>query len=491
VVAASIPAILYLVYVFHFAVNVPYADDWLMVPLALSAVHGHVDMSALWRQFDDTRLFLPSLLFVVFALIDHLNEKAIVVFSAGLFVASYLLVILLLRTYLTKRVTFLPVLVIGIVWFSLADVQNALWSFQLAWYLATFWFVVMIYFLITLNRRRTIFLGLSMVAAVAASYSIDQGFIVWPIGLIVLLWNGLSERRTSHGVVAWLVAAVATVAIYLPGYKFVNAACPHTASCTTTYGLLHPGLVLRYLALLVGNVVPTSISADGLDLIVHELLGTLISAAAVFVVVQVIRERRAGVSPLPLVLIVFGVLFDLLIAVGRAGEGQAGALSIRYTMPNLILLVGIVVYACAHIPTYRRGEVRPEPHEWLSAVAALTLGVFLVFQCVTSTRFGLSNGSATHETYETDARVVVNLHSIPIGRQACDISFAVFPIISPTPKNLYLYTRLRNQMERAHLSVLEPSARVVYRVMGPPSTEEIQAAGDFANVRKRWATSCP
>ena len=32
--AAGIPSALYLVYVVHFAVNVPYADDWLMVPLA-------------------------------------------------------------------------------------------------------------------------------------------------------------------------------------------------------------------------------------------------------------------------------------------------------------------------------------------------------------------------------------------------------------------------------------------------------------------------
>jgi len=45
VVGAIIPAGLYLLFVFHYSVDVPYADDWTIIPLIHSALHGYVSMS--------------------------------------------------------------------------------------------------------------------------------------------------------------------------------------------------------------------------------------------------------------------------------------------------------------------------------------------------------------------------------------------------------------------------------------------------------------
>ena len=44
-------------------------------------------------------------------------------------------------------------------------------------------------------------------------------------------------------------------------------------------------------------------------------------------------------NPLPLLLIVFALLFDLIIAQGHLGEGLQSAGIDRFTMPNIILLV--------------------------------------------------------------------------------------------------------------------------------------------------------
>src|ERR1019366_3062285 len=111
---------------------------------------------------------------------------------------------------------------------------------------------------------------------------------------------------------------------------------------------------------LVGNVVPTSVqSLQARYLLAYELLGAAICGVAVFVVVQSIRERRRQASPLPLVLVAFGLLFDLMIALGHLGEGLLSAGIARFTMPNLILLVGIVVYAWGHVPSlqHTRGPI--------------------------------------------------------------------------------------------------------------------------------------
>ena len=149
----------------------------------------------------------PARLCAVRPRVDHYNIRHVLLFSAMLMVSSYGLLLLLLRRYLGGRLTSLSVFAVGIVWLSLADVHNSLWSFQVAWYLATFFFVVTIYVLLGPHRYRTIFFSLGIVAAVAASYSIVQGFAVWPAGLICILWNRPWVRRTYVEGAAWLAAA--------------------------------------------------------------------------------------------------------------------------------------------------------------------------------------------------------------------------------------------------------------------------------------------
>ena len=115
---------LYLAYVSHFAVNAPYLDDWNMVPVVDSAVHGHVRMGALWSEYVELRPFVRRLFFLAFGEFDHLNEKSIMLFGAVVLVASFVLLLLIFRPYTGRPLTILSVLSIGVLWFSLADVQT-------------------------------------------------------------------------------------------------------------------------------------------------------------------------------------------------------------------------------------------------------------------------------------------------------------------------------------------------------------------------------
>ena len=182
--------------------------------------------------------------------------------------------------------------VFGIVWFSLADVQNSLWNFQLAWYLATFFFVAMIYFLL-ISRRHWAFFALGILAAVAASCSIVQGYVAWPVGLICILWPSPWARRTFYELATWISAAVLTTTVYFHHFDTTSSSCfPRAPSCTASYGLLHPQLLVRYVVLLLGNVIPTSFALSGglgqsgstthAYLGAHEILGSILALVAVF-----------------------------------------------------------------------------------------------------------------------------------------------------------------------------------------------------------------
>ena len=475
VVAAAIPAMLYLLYVIHYSVDVPNADDWDMIGLVAGALHGHLTMSELWAQYVAGRPFVTRLVVLFFGTFDHLNEKSITLFSAGTFIASFFLLLFPFRAYLGRRLTFLPVVSLGVVWFSLADPENALWAIQLVAYLAVFFFAAMAYLLLVPRHHRNLFFALGIVAAVAASLSFLQGFVVWPVGLICLLWASPWGRRTYYEAAIWVSAAVITSAIYLHGYVSGNSSClvegGRLGACSPTYGLLHPVELVRYFLVLVGNVVPTSLSSlQPRHLLAYELLGAVICTVAGFVIFQSIRGRRLRANPLPLLLIVFALFFDLMIALGHLGEGLLSAGIDRFPLPNIILLVGIVVYAWAHAPDLRKIRQSINGRERLKLLGFVTLAVFLIVQCVETTRFGITNGSVVRAANVTTARVVVNLNRIPRARRACYFESTV---VGPTLPNLYAW---RSIAERNQLSVFQPATRRVYGAEGPPTITQCDRA---------------
>ena len=61
--AASLPAVLYLVYVARYAIDVPFEDDWNVIPLASNALHHSLAFHDRWAQYGSTRLFVPNLVF--------------------------------------------------------------------------------------------------------------------------------------------------------------------------------------------------------------------------------------------------------------------------------------------------------------------------------------------------------------------------------------------------------------------------------------------
>jgi hypothetical protein len=362
----------------------------------------------LWSQHNESRLLLGNLVDIVFGFADRLDARAVIFFSAAVLIASYVGLLLLVRRYHSARLTPIPVLVVGVVWFSLADVQNALWAFQLSWYLTTFFFVMMLGALLVPQSRRPLWLAGAVVLALAASLS-TEGLICWPVGAIAILWPGWSRRGRTE-IAIWSIATIVTLAAYLPGYRFQEGnICFVPGQCTTNFELHHPLTVLEFTFALIGNVIPGT--AKGYPPTIGDpfrfvALGAVLSAASLFILIQSWRHRSSSEGlPLPALLIVFALLFDLTIVVGRSGTGVAGAVnSNRYLMANLILVTGVVIYGLARIPTHRRLAASGSWRTYGTYLALFVLAVFLVVQVVAATGFGLTNGRSSSAD-----RIILNL----------------------------------------------------------------------------------
>ncbi len=478
--AASAAPILYLIFLEHFSINSLYDDDWSVAPLIRNALGGHFSLSQLWAQHFESRLVLGNAVGVLFGYLDRYDTRSVIFFSAAVFIASYGIVLTLFRRYLRTRLTPIPVLAVGVIWFSLADVQNPLWAFQVSWYLTVLFFVAMLWALQIPLGNRSWWFAVGGIAAVAASLSTVQGFLCWPVGVICILWSQSPDRRWRHEIAVWSAAAVLTLVLYLPGYQFGDTPCG--SGCSPGSGLHHPVTTLGFLLALIGGVVPGGIDAGG---VVHtvgsyrqsEVLGVVVLLTALFILGQSVRHRRLTEAfPLPLLLITFSLLFDLTIALGR-GAGGSLALGNRYVMPNLILLVGIVVYASAHIQRPGRSVADDGRRNIVAWIGLGVLGVFLIVQVIGATEFGLTNGRTTSKSRTDQARLAVNEDRLPANPPwRCEV-FAEFqfqPSWSPS--------RVRDAAA-AQLGEFQPSWYRRYRQLGLPTL--VSACRHFTKAEEK------
>jgi hypothetical protein len=421
IAAASVAPILYLLFVARYATNAFTSDDWTFIPIVHAALHGHLSLGQLWQQHTESRYFISNMINVLFGFVDGLDLRSLIFLSAAIFIASFAGLLLLVRQYLDKRLTPVPVLVVGAVWFSLADVQDSLWASHLWGFLVVFFFIMMLVVFFVPKGRRRLWFAVGVALAMAASVASIQGFLCWPLGVICILWNRPWTHRVRTELVVWVGFMAMTIALYLPGYNFSEGnTCLNHAQCSLSSAASHPGTVLTFFVTLIGNLIPAKIgdlvpgnspgivSASPLN-IRFELLGAILLGVACFILVRSWRDRGSRDRlPLPLLLIVFSLLTDAQITLGRSGLGSSDALSNRYILVNLVLLTGIAVYAWARIPERRPPATNGRWRVNVTSLSLFAFAIFLAVQVTVATGFGLTNGRAFSKYQSGVAQIFVN-----------------------------------------------------------------------------------
>ncbi len=107
--AILVPA-LYLLFVYRYAVDSLFGDDWNTLPVIHRALHGHLTFGALWSQYNETRIPVIRVVMIGFAVADHLDIRAVILLNALVFVASYGVVLALYWRYIDRPLTPIPVL---------------------------------------------------------------------------------------------------------------------------------------------------------------------------------------------------------------------------------------------------------------------------------------------------------------------------------------------------------------------------------------------
>lgn len=461
--AAVLPAALFLAVAIRYWSNVPNADDWSAVAIVSTAMGGHIPWHLMWAQHLDNRTFIPNVGFVIVGAISHESMPAQIVVNDFVFVGAFGIFLSLFLHYAPAAFRPIPVLSLGLIWFSLADLSSAVWAFQLTWYLIVFMLVAVLWLFLTRSMTWAV-LVLAISCAVAASYSSTQGLILWPVGLVGILWTqpwkpNLWARSARWMSATWVGSAIVTTAIYFTGYQSV-APNPwnlfpaqllgvNFSSTSPSYVANHPMASAEFLLVLTGNVISLG------PLWLRGGVGAVLLIVSVYVIVRSAQRRHSGIiTYLPAALIAFGLIVDVLTVFGRTRYGLSYSLSSRYTMFNLVLLIGIGVFALQYLYTADRSSVR---------VASAAVVLLVVAQVAMSTVGGVAKVAAGQRSLHMEGRLVTTTDLVPASERLCYHVNALFRFQAPN-----LSTAEIEQLRRQRLTIFGPGPYREYRSEGLP-----------------------
>lgn len=444
VVAFALPVLAYIWVVRHYGLNVIYADNWDDIRLVAHSFSGSLTFGQLWAVHGENRILFPNLLVLLIAHTIHFNVLVEEYLNAALLIATTGLLIVAHRRR-SPETPWLYYAPVALLMLTLVQGHNAIWGFQLSWYLVLASLAVVLLLLDRARLGRWAFAG-AIAAAVVGSYSSLQGLLIWPSALF-LLWI---RSRTKGYLVAWIVATTLTVGLFFYNFHFQHG--------DLAYVLRHPIDSVAFYFFMIGDVVGLQAPPGGqVGNLAVVALGAVITGVAVWSVIGYgIRRSLTDPGALGVTVTLFGLMCAGLTTIGRASYGPSVAL--RYAVFMLLVWVGcyLALMSRPTLKSSRWGRV-----DSLSIMRTI-LAIAICLQVVLGTVWGIRGLRGWHQTEINAGRVAANISMAP--------DQLVVSALYPNPFVTAAYLRgLTNEAQIHRLSLFNAGALDALRKSGLPS----------------------
>ncbi|MGD0112856.1 MAG: hypothetical protein ABSD48_13435 [Armatimonadota bacterium] len=397
---ALIPFASVVMLIAQYRVDVPYWDQWNLVPTLQKSYRGSLTPTDLWAQHNEHRILFPKAIMLLLAHASGWNITYELVLNVLL--AAGIFAVLVWQVKRSRMLAgdgganwLLPA--VSLVVFSPSQWENWLWGWQICVFLNVLAVTGGIVILAA-DRPRRWRLPSALLIGVVASYSFASGLAYWLIAFPALLGGPLRSRQAKlRESVVWLLVGGATIASYLYHY--------HTPSEHPRVGL-SPGAWYgdaKYALVYLGRPVSEF----------HALRAGALGVAALLTIAFLLRRslgpgRQRVLLPY-LCFSLYAVVSAGMTAVGRTGFGIMQALSPRYiTVSNLLWLsILVLLYLLLRSERQRAREHGPALLARRYGVVAGIVAFALVISCVVYASLEAVPPSAAEYQKRATARAVL------------------------------------------------------------------------------------
>jgi hypothetical protein len=433
---ASIPFV-YLVFMCarHHA-DVPFWDEWEMVPRLDHMASGTLSLHDVWRQQNEHRPMFPVLTMLLLARMSGWNidwEIAVnVLLGAGIFAVFWAY----LRTTWRSRggAPFWLLPLVSVLVFSPVQWENWTWGFQMIVLMCVLAGLLACW-LVASSAGRDRRVAAAIVCAVWATYSFGSGLLVWiaqPAGIWIT-----GGRRRAFRLAVWTVAAALTMATYFYGYQ--RPAQPSMLSSLASFASAKR--TLHYFLVYLG----TPVTAHATGWAAWAGLALVMAFSFLVIRLRALRDDPIFVFPALVGLQMFAIA--TAASLGRSWMGVEQAMSSRYCVWTIPLWCSVLCLTALWRAT---APVRVGLQPLVTAVG-LTL---ILWGAWASGRQGVYYAAGRAENLRLARRGLIT------GR-----SNAMLLMLYP---DLDVVRQRRAVLLRLRLSVFRPTPYPTYPVPGPP-----------------------
>jgi hypothetical protein len=305
-----LPVLVTLVYIYLFTVDLPYMDQWMMVPPIVHMESGHMHWTDVYRQHNEALVPVSMAVTLLLAKLTHYNVAAEAYTASGCIFAGLGVLFAffrrLQRTVPVPTLAFLPISAMFVGW---RGHEGLLWGAALASNLQLM-FVLLSLWAVLRATETPRMIWAALLFAVLAVYSFGTGMMIWPLGVAILLFPEQGPRRKGL-LILWATIDVAVMSPYFIGLN------PHVVPWPTgwRYVLAHPSIAAHYILIFTGSALGGTPVQDGL---VNIGLSVLLVPAAWIAV----RDRKLRWAVMPFAASAgFMLLTVPPLVMGRLGLG--------------------------------------------------------------------------------------------------------------------------------------------------------------------------
>lgn len=393
------PAALGALYVRAFGVSVVFGDAWSVVLLFEKWFSGTLQVSDLFRQHNEHRVFFPQSVELLLGSITKYDNVAEMYLIQICLLVTLVILLLAFRDNIKSAwlLLFVPV---SFLVFSFRQYENMLWGYQISFAFAQTFGVLALFFLYVLGRRsfKKLAFAAALASATVASFSVLQSLFVWPAGLLQLLIGPLEKSKKRVFVVLWSLAGLGEWVAYFIDYKR-----PGTGNKPSLlYALEHPIAGIEFFLRLLGSPLFGALTAALLS-------GLLLACLALGSLFWIYRNRRLGEYSFWVSLLLWSFLVLAAITLGRSGFGAGSALASRYTAFSILAVVSIYAMLVKMTVERRSSIGRPS----VSLILLVTLSGAVLLSAATAYPNGVDWGNKEKLSREKAAFILSTYETQP------------------------------------------------------------------------------
>jgi len=354
-----------------YGVNVPYGDEWTLLPLFAKCHDHQLTLADLFRQHNEHRIVFPKLIYLAFANWTHWNVKAEMFFSVllagGASAGTYFLLAQSVPGTTRKRLLLWAL--INLLIFAPVQAENWLWGFQLQVFIPNLSLTGCLALWDSRPGGMVRFGGLCLLATVA-SFSFGGGLLLWP----VLAFYFFLRAERARWLIAWGAGFLLVVRVYFAGYERQPIAGPEMGNPLDylVYFIEFLGLAVSRSSLTTGAAI-TAATIGAAALLVYVALARFCWQSA--------RETRVAAAPW-LALGAYAICSAALAAWTRVGGGPQQALNSRYATISLNLYVGLIGLAAVAAHAARATPLQTKFSRTITSAQAPIFAAILALSAV-------------------------------------------------------------------------------------------------------------